>query len=250
MIWDFSAYLLVALVITGVISGVYRLVRGRDGSNAEQKEPLVVEYARAFFPVILVVFVLRAFVAEPFRIPSGSMIPTLQVGDFILVNKFSYGIRFPLFNREILSLGQPQRGDVVVFRYPPEPEIDYIKRVVGLPGDRITYVNKQLHINGEPVVYEAIDEGQPFGINRFVENFGAGGHRVQTYSDRGIRRFESVVPEGHYFVMGDNRDNSKDSRVWGFVPAENLVGKAFMIWMNWDSSATRVKWGRIGQMIN
>jgi len=220
------------------------------------KEPVFVEYSRSLFPVILAVLVLRSFIVEPFRIPSGSMMPTLIAGDFILVNKFSYGVRLPVVDTKIIPVGKPERGDVLVFRYPKNPSIDYIKRVVGLPGDKIAYYNKQLFINGEPAVqtglgiYNGIGAGITMaGSKMFSENLAGVKHNILIDAQRGTLEGEFHVPEGRYFVMGDNRDNSNDSRYWGVVPEENLVGKAFMIWMNWDSSAGGVTWSRIGNDI-
>jgi len=228
----------------------------QEAIEAVEKEPLLVEYARSFFPVILVVLVLRSFVVEPFRIPSGSMLPTLEVGDFILVNKFSYGLRLPVSNQKILDLGEPQRGDVVVFRYPKDPSVDYIKRVVGLPGDRLVYRNKVLYINGKKMPqkllgpYLGSNTGLPIsGIKRLEEDLDGVRHDILIEDNKPRIDGEVVVPAGQYFVMGDNRDNSNDSRFWGTVPEENLVGKAFMIWMNWNFDEGGVKWSRIGQSI-
>ncbi len=218
------------------------------------KEPLLVEYARSFFPIILIVLILRSFLMEPFRIPSGSMMPTLLVGDFILVNKYTYGIRLPVVNKKIVEMGEPQRGDIVVFRYPKDPAIDYIKRVVGLPGDRIEYIQKQVYVNGKPVEQEL--KGSYTGVGAGLSMSGAElrierlntdvAHDILIVPNQASVEGEVQVPAGHYFVMGDNRDNSNDSRFWGFVPEENLVGKAFMIWMSWDSANGGVGWGRIG----
>jgi len=218
------------------------------------KEPWWVEYSVSFFPVILVVFLLRSFLVEPFKIPSSSMVPTLLVGDFILVNKFTYGIRLPVVNVKVVELGSPQRGDVMVFRYPEDPSLDYIKRVVGLPGDRIEYRNKRLSVNGVAVPVRQIDdylskERMQFS-RRYVETLGEVEHEIlldedapaatapsRAFSFSGNCNYNSggmacTVPAGHYFMMGDNRDNSSDSRVWGFVPDQNIVGKAFFIWLN------------------
>ncbi len=217
-------------------------------------EPVLVEYARSFFPVILIVLILRSFMMEPFRIPSGSMMPTLLVGDFIMVNKFSYGLRLPVTHHKILELGEPARADVVVFRFPEDPDIDYIKRVIGLPGDTVGYFNKQIYINGEPVKQEFLHnyEGVGAGFNMtgnhlLSEQLGSVRHQILINPDRASMSGELTVPEGHYFVMGDNRDNSNDSRVWGFVPEENLVGKAVLIWMSLDGG---VGWNRIGTLID
>ena len=226
------------------------------------RRPWYLEYTASFFPVILVVFVLRSFFFEPFRIPSGSMIPTLQIGDLILVNKYQYGVRLPVIHTKILDIGSPQRGDVMVFRFPHNPSQDYIKRVVGLPGDKVEYMNRRLTINGVAVQTRPdelyFQEGRAQYRNQFVETLGGVEHRiilnedpvpiVQAYqhthpqackyaSPEGVT---CTVPPGHYFMMGDNRDNSEDSRFWGFVPEENIVGRAFFIWMNFGNI------GRIG----
>jgi signal peptidase I len=253
--FSFALMLFLLLVVTGAIALADRL-HFRKGRPAGAKEPWWIEYPKSFFPVILIVFVLRSFLVEPFRIPSGSMIPTLLVGDFILVNKFTYGVRLPIVNKKVIELGNPQRGDVMVFRYPVDPSVDYIKRVVGLPGDRIDYANKRLSINGADLPLqpdgEYLQRHMTFA-RQFVETIGDHRHRILvedgtagiggfdkqypfrencTYNNEG---FSCTVPPGHYFVMGDNRDNSADSRVWGFVPDENIVGKAFFIWFNFGA---------------
>ncbi len=235
---------------------------GDSAGNEEKrqellKESVVVEYAKSFFPVILAVLLLRSFLVEPFRIPSGSMMPTLLVGDFILVNKFSYGIRLPVLNRKIIDIGTPERGDVVVFRFPKDPSTDYIKRMVGLPGDRVQYRNKVISINGEAVaqvpagIYIGSGSGlSASGASLRLEQLDEAQHQILVEPRKPDREVDFVVPEGQYFVMGDNRDNSNDSRYWGTVPEENLVGKAFMIWMNWDSANGGVAWDRIGEGIH
>jgi len=220
-------------------------------------QPWWLDWTAGLFPVIAIVFLLRSFLFEPFKIPSGSMIPTLLVGDLILVNKFHYGIRLPVINTKITE-GQPvQRGEVLVFRYPPKPSLDYIKRVVGVPGDEVAYLNKRLTINGQPVATSAVpeffDESAMRYFKQYEESLGTARHRILTDDDRpafipGVEEFpyrencrysiEGVVckvPEGHYFMMGDNRDNSLDSRFWGFVPDQNIVGKAFFVWMNFGN---------------
>ncbi len=223
------------------------------------KEPSLVELSRSFFPIILIVLLVRSFVVEPFRIPSGSMMPTLLVGDFILVNKFAYGLRLPVLNTKILDNDLPERGEVIVFRYPENPHVDYIKRVVGVPGDHIVYRNKVLYINGQQApqqylgTYVGEGGGQSMtGARRLRENLPGVEHDILVMPGRNIfgGDFEFVVPEGEYFAMGDNRDNSRDSRAWGTVPEENLVGKAFFIWMSWDWNKDYfVSWDRLGGSI-
>ena len=266
---DFALIMFVLLLVTG---GIWLLDRftlaARRGSGVA--EPWWVEYAKSFFPVILVVFFIRSFFVEPFKIPSGSMMPTLQVGDFILVNKFTYGVRLPIINQKIVPLNNPQRGDVMVFRYPENPSLDYIKRVVGLPGDTVEYHNKRLWINGveQPQQadgdYNYVETGLNFvHTEKRLEILGEHKHAVLinpgmptlhlgavsefpgrencSYDNELVR---CKVPAGQYFMMGDNRDNSRDSRYWGFVPDNQIVGKAFFIWMNFSDLK------RIGLSIN
>lgn len=250
---NFALILFLLLLVTGLLWVADRYVF-RKKRAPDAKEPLWVEYGASFFPVILIVFILRSFIVEPFKIPSGSMIPTLLVGDFIAVNKFTYGIRLPVINKKIVELNNPQRGDVVVFRWPVDPSLDYIKRIVGVPGDKVAYLNKRLTINGQPVevrkVDDYLDKEKLYYTPRYTETLGTVEHQIlveadsppfvaQTtqfpFRDKCHYNSEGVVcevPPGHYFAMGDNRDNSQDSRVWGFVPDENLVGKAFFIWFN------------------
>jgi signal peptidase I len=234
---------------------------------APPAEPLLVEYSRSFFPVILIVLLLRSFLLEPFRIPSGSMMPTLLVGDFILVNKFVYGLRLPVLNRKFVELGTPERGDVVVFRYPLDTKVDYIKRVVAVPGDILEYRRKTLYVNGEPQAqtpigqYTGVGAGSSMnGAIEGIERLGEVEHRVLVRPQahdfppgcQVLMRGPVQIPEGHFFVMGDNRDNSNDSRCWGLVPETNLVGKAFAIWMSWDSERDGfpIDWGRLGNSID
>lgn len=255
---DFSLILLLATLITGIIWGLDALLFAKkrrakgevDEETGKPKEPILVEYSRFLFPVVLIVLVLRGFVAEPFRIPSGSMLSTLEIGDFILVNKFAYGIRPPVWNKKVIDIADPERGDVIVFRYPENPSIDYIKRVVGVPGDEVAYYNKVLYINGKRIEQEPLgvyQAGFP-NLKRFREQLGEVEHDILVNVMHPAGDFVVTVPENSYFVLGDNRDNSRDSRFWGFVPDENLVGKAFMIWMNWEWGHWP-KWGRIGTII-
>ncbi len=292
MSWNFALILFIAFVVTGVIWTLdkfslrqkrhARMMQAIDlarpswvalpaeekRSREEQirtelgKQPWWVEYGASFFPVILFVFVLRSFIVEPFRIPSGSMLPTLQSGDLILVNKFSYGLRLPVLHNKVVSIGEPARGDVMVFRYPVDPSVDYIKRVVALPGDEVAYLDKRLYINGKEVPRKR--DGEYFEPDRvaytaqFTEYLGKKPHQIlldeRRWQDLGptssfphrekceyLRNgLRCTVPAGVYFMMGDNRDNSLDSRFWGFVPEANIVGKAFFIWMNFGNL------GRIG----
>jgi signal peptidase I len=252
---NFALVLFLLLVATGALWAVDRFF-ARKRRAPGSPSPWWVEYGASFFPVILIVFGLRSFIVEPFKIPSGSMIPTLLVGDFILVNKWTYGIRLPVINKKVLSVNNPARGDVMVFRYPADPSMDYIKRVVGLPGDRVEYIDKRLRINGEVVAVTPQDDylhpDRLYYSPRFAEKLGSVEHSILiereapayvpqvldypfrencTYTSSGV---SCVVPPGHYFVMGDNRDSSSDSRVWGFVPDANIVGKAFFIWFNFS----------------
>jgi signal peptidase I len=231
--------------------------------DAKQKvlaQPWWLDWTAGLFPVIAIVFCLRSFLFEPFKIPTGSMLPTLEVGDLILVNKFDYGIRLPVFNQKIIANKDPQRGDVVVFRYPPDPRLDYIKRVVGVPGDEVSYLNKVLAINGKTLATaplpEYYNEERRKLTQQFKESLGSVEHRILhmperepfvpagdfpqneacRYSAEGV---VCKVPAGHYFVMGDNRDDSVDSRYWGFVPDRNLVGRAFWVWMNFGNFTGR-----------
>jgi signal peptidase I len=255
-IMTFPAVLLSATVITAAIWSIDQLLFSKRRGGGGQ--PVVVEMARGFFPVILIVFFLRSFLYEPFKIPSESMLPTLHVGDFILVNKFTYGLRLPVVNSKLTDGTGPQRGDIMVFRLPENPAKDLIKRVIGVPGDRVAYINKRLTINDQTVAVQAggsftqVDE--QLALHRYdalQETFAGQTHtilqnpRLPAYSPAGVRYFPQreqcqyrtdgficTVPPGHYFMMGDNRDNSDDSRYWGFVPDENIVGKAVRIWMN------------------
>tara|TARA_R110001592_G_scaffold363248_6_gene682395 strand:+ start:98668 stop:99507 length:840 start_codon:yes stop_codon:yes gene_type:complete len=211
-------------------------------------EPVLVEYAKSFFPVLFVVFVLRSFLVEPFQIPSSSMVPTLEVGDYILVNKYTYGIRLPVVRTKVWALNEPERGDVMVFFPPHMNDTYYIKRVIGLPGDTITYRNKRLAVNGVPLEEESLAV-IPEGSSRYrvgLETLGEVTHLVQVNESRPARDFSEKVKPGHYFMMGDNRDNSSDSRVWGQVPEKDIVGKAFAVWMHWDSLLSIPSFSRVG----
>ena len=266
MNFDFPAFLVLATFITGMVWLLDHLflapkrrakIENTTGVADEADEPYLVELSKSFFPIILIVLLIRSFVAEPFQIPSGSMMPTLLVGDFILVNKSAYGIRLPVLNKKVIDIADPERGDVIVFRYPEDTSIDYIKRVVGAPGDHILYRNKVLYVNGE--LAEQSDIGRYVGVGGGARMTGSYHrqedllgleHDILVMGERAIYDFEFTVPEGEYFVMGDNRDNSRDSRFWGTVKDKHLVGKAFFIWMSWDGESDRlISWDRIGGTI-
>ena len=277
---NFPLLLVIAVAVTGLLAlfdriwlapGRRRAVAAYEAQVAEtdentlqrlNKEPLLIEYGKSFFPVLAIVLILRSFLVEPFQIPSGSMKPTLEIGDFILVNKFAYGIRLPVLETKIIPIGDPQRGDVMVFRYPNDPRVNYIKRVVGLPGDRIGYTDKQLTVNGHVVERELLrtleDDEVPAGhplqalakVDIYQEQLGDASHeaRYKAMSQVPPAR-EWQVPEGNYFMVGDNRDNSNDSRywsapemspeLWGMVPDSYIVGKAFAVWMHWPEPKLR-----------
>ena len=262
---DFALVLVVLTSLTGVVWLIdsllfrqKRMDRSVQKSSELPREPVLVEYSRSLFPVLLIVLVFRSFLFEPFKIPSGSMIPTLLVGDFIVVNKFSYGVRLPVLNKKIINVGAPQRGDVVVFRYPVDPSVNFIKRAVGLPGDTITYRDKQVFVNGEKVETAAAGRFKSSDVKcttpdkdaiLFDEQLGDANHSILVHERSGSRNGQWVVPQGHYFMMGDNRDRSNDSRGWGFVPEENLLGRAIGIWLNFDFDKGCADFSRVGNSI-
>lgn len=269
LVISIELFMLLLLVLSGGVALLDRFVL-RAKRAPEAKEPLWVEYCKSFFPVILVVFLLRSFLIEPFQIPSGSMMPTLRDGDYILVNKFTFGIRIPVLNQKVIDVNAPQRGDVMVFRYPENTSVDYIKRIVGVPGDVIEYRDKQLTINGKVQQQQHDSEynyrrGESVFVHteRYAENLNGRVHAILINPEAPLLNVEAVanfpnrencsfsekvfrctVPPGNYFMMGDNRDDSRDSRYWGFVPDNMIVGKAFAIWMNFGDPK------RIGSTIN
>jgi signal peptidase I len=260
MNFNFELILFYATVITGIVSlfDVIFLAPGRKRKKPTAEMPVVIDYARAFFPVLLIVFILRSFLFEPFRIPSGSLEPTLLMGDFILVNKFDYGVRLPVVHKKVYENSHPERGDIIVFRWPPNPSYDFIKRVVGVPGDHISYINKELYLNGKKVPQTflqksmAQDEmGGESSVDEMLEDLGGVKHYIFVNPDKSSHDYKDIiVPQGMYFVMGDNRDDSADSRYWGFVPDKNIVGKAMLVWMSWGGLHHGVRWDRVGKMIH
>jgi signal peptidase I len=251
---NFPLILVIAVFISGCVALLDKLWLSKKRS-ATTLEPAIVEYSKSFFPVLFIVLILRSFIAEPFQIPSGSMIPTLEVGDFILVNKFTYGLRLPVVRTKVVNLSDPKRGDVMVF-FPPHRKQYFIKRIIGLPGDEINYVDNELFVNGEKVsesLQARLPTSQP-SYELFTEQLGDVDHQTRKeimfseayYNPRFVRNY--TVPIGHYFMMGDNRNNSSDSRVWGPVPEENIVGKAFAIWMHWEGFNSLPSFSRVGSI--
>jgi signal peptidase I len=276
MNFNFELILFYATLVTGLVAlfDIIFFAKKRKLAQRGAKEikyPLIIEYARSFFPVLLFVFLLRSFLFEPFRIPSGSLEPTLLTGDFILVNKFNYGLRLPVIHKKIFANHLPERGDIMIFRWPPDTSYDFIKRVIGLPGDKISYINKELFINGKKIPQEFLPNNVN-DVNNTNSALGDGlgqlGNAVEKQEDllgvkhhiyvepaKSGRDYQDItVPPGMYFVMGDNRDDSADSRFWGFVPEENIVGKAVLVWLSWDGAnkqwSKKVRFDRMGKSIH
>jgi signal peptidase I len=256
MIFDFAFYLTLAVLVTGIIALVDQLFfKKRRG---KKKAPLIVTYARDFFPILLVVWAVRSFVIQPYRVPTGSLEPTVLPGDFIAVEQFAYGFRFPVWDKKIISVETPKHGQIALFRYPKNPKMVYVKRVIGLPGDHIVYKDKTLYINGkkqeQTFLSHALDmeyPNNPIPVDVMEETLDGIKHKIyiQPDSPNELAHCPYVdvrVPKGHYFMMGDNRDNSEDSRCWGFVPDKNLIGRAFITWMSWDPEKHKIRWKRIG----
>lgn len=254
MNFDINLLLIPLLLIGGAILLTNLLLKGKQAGPSSNKNTVKVawwlDYSRSLFPVILFVVVIRSFIIEPYQIPSSSMVPTLEKGDFILVSKFSYGLRLPLSNYEFVAFKRPSYGDVIVFNFPQDPRVRYIKRVVGKPGDIISYSNKTLSINGKKISQQLVDNRLDYQDVR--ETLGDKQHLQRHYKlidNQELHAGEWAVPQNHYFVMGDNRDNSNDSRYWGFVPHNQLVGRAFLIWLHWKSWGSIPSFSRSGGII-
>lgn len=250
---NFALVLLVLSVLSGLVY-LIDILYWEKKRSPQQKPGKIIEYSRSFFPVFFLVLLLRSFLIEPFRIPSGSLEPTLLVGDFLAVNKFSYGFRLPVWDKKIISVSNPKSGEIAVFRWPPNPTYDYIKRVIGVPGDKIAYRNKVLSINGQEMkqtfVEYTTDESSGRAVAKYRETLNGVTHDIYVRPDVAATDFEVVVPEGSYFMMGDNRDDSADSRYWGFVSDEYLRGKALLVWMSWNNNLGSIRWSRIGRFIH
>jgi signal peptidase I len=245
------------LVILSAVSGLIYLldvIFWAKKRKPETKPGHIIEFARSFFPVFIAVLILRSFLVEPFRIPSGSLEPTLLVGDFVAVNKFAYGLRLPVLESKFLNVGHPKRGDIAVFRWPPAPSYDYIKRVIGLPGDKIGYHNKVLTVNGQEAkqtfLEYTVDESSGLPVAKYQENLNGVEHEIFVRPTISAVDMDVEVPAGKYFMMGDNRDDSADSRYWGFVDDANLRGCAFLVWMSWNGFVHKVRWSRIGRVLH
>ncbi|MCK4607957.1 MAG: signal peptidase I [Gammaproteobacteria bacterium] len=253
---DFPLILTLLVLISGVIA-LLDIIFWAKKRNKKQKKPIVIEYSRSFFPILLIVLVIRSFLIQPYRVPTGSLEPTILPGDFIAVSQFAYGLRLPVLNYKIVKIGEPKRGDIALFRWPENPSIIFIKRVVGVPGDHIVYRNKILKINGviarQKLIGNALDvepDSLPVPVQKKMENLLGVKHSIFVQNQGGdLKTVDTIVPKGFYFMMGDNRDASDDSRYWGFVPEQNLVGKAFVTWMSWNSEGHSIRWHRIGKTI-
>lgn len=250
---NFALVLLILSVLSGLVY-LIDILYWEKKRSPEQKPGKIIEYSRSFFPVFFLVLLLRSFLIEPFRIPSGSLEPTLLVGDFLAVNKFSYGFRLPVWDKKVISVSNPKSGEIAVFRWPPNPTYDYIKRVIGVPGDKVAYHNKVLSINGKEMkqtfVEYTTDESSGRAVAKYRETLNGVTHDIYVRPDVAATDFEVVVPEGSYFMMGDNRDDSADSRYWGFVSDEYLRGKALLVWMSWNNNLGSIRWSRIGRFIH
>lgn len=262
MYFDFEFMLTTATLVLGLVALIDRLFFAKKrhlaahGDSKKSEPPMLIDLCYALFPVLLFVLLFRSFVFEPFRIPSSSLEPSLLIGDFILVNKFDYGLRLPVFKTKFISIGEPKRGDIIVFRYPSDPSKDYVKRVIGIPGDHIYYHDKVIYVNNQEISQKLIqfandthsseDDSVPIMLKE--ESLFGITHKIYQRPDAVAQDYEGIVPANSYFVMGDNRDDSNDSRSWGFVPEENIIGKAVLIWFSWDSNSNNhIRWHRLGK---
>lgn len=256
--FDFPLVLTSLVILSGLFVLIDVLFFAKKREKTEKKIPLVFEYSRSFFPLLLIVLIIRSFIVQPYRVPTSSLSPTILPGDFIAVNQFSYGLRLPVINYKIASIGEPKRGDIVLFRWPPNPGLIFIKRVVGVPGDHLIYHKKVLKINGVVAKQKFLNDDlsiepkkTPIKVQRKSEDLLGVKHEIFVFEHGGqMEDLDITVPEGQYFVMGDNRDDSDDSRSWGFVPEQNLIGKAFLIWMSVDVENYKIRWSRMGDKIN
>lgn len=251
--YDFPFYLTLLVLLTGILTFVDKFFLEKKRTMAGKKQPWYFDYSRSFFPALFFVLIIRSFIVQPYRVPTGSLEPTVMPGDFILVQQYSYGVRLPVLQTKILNTGEPKRGDIALFYYPEDTSIRFVKRVIGLPGDHVVYKNKVLTINGKEMKQEVVgpdlneDPGQlPQPVMRKREQLGKVPHDIFISQDRGwFQEIDVNVPVGHYFMMGDNRDNSADSRYWGFVPEAYLIGRAFAVWMSWDTNKSWIRWNRL-----
>lgn len=254
---NFPLILVVAVFITGLVALIDKVFFARKRAP-DARRPSIIDGCYSLFPILLLVLVIRSFIVEPFHIPSGSLKPTLLTGDLILVNKYDYGLRLPVVDTKIFKVSEPKIGDIVVFHWPVNPSLDFIKRVIGVPGDHISYINKVLYVNGvkadqRPIGYDvdSNDTGPVWTVQKLQENLSGIQHDIYINPQAPTTDFTNlIVPKGEYFVMGDNRDDSDDSRIWGFVPEKNLVGKAILVWLSWDNNNWHVRWSRIGHRIS
>ncbi|KPJ67906.1 MAG: signal peptidase [Coxiella sp. DG_40] len=256
--FDFPLILTSLVLITGLISLIDILFFAAKRKKIGKKKSIFIDYSRSFFPILLIVLLIRSFLIQPYRVPTGSLMPTILPGDFIAVNQFAYGLRLPVVNYKIVNIGEPKHGDIALFRWPNNPKIIFVKRVVGIPGDHVVYRNKTLYVNGkvadQKLIGKTLDiepDNTPVVVQKRLEDLLGVKHYIFVReSDGYIGTVDTVVPKNNYFMMGDNRDASDDSRYWGFVPEQNLIGKAFLVWMSWDSVKREIRWHRIGEKIH
>lgn len=259
MIFDFLNILSLLTIFSSVICLVDIIWRRVKKFPQAKKAnfPTIIDYARSFLPILLIVLIIRSFLFQPYRIPTGSLEPTIMPGDLILVNQYDYGLHVPLWNKKIVNISEPKRGQIALFRWPVNPAVTFVKRVVGLPGDRISYQNKVLYINGKEMPQKFIkdtleigDDGRTWKAKEYEEDLDNIKHLIILRPDRPAQDFEGfIVPKGRYLMIGDNRDDSDDSRSWGAVPVQDFIGRAILIWMSWDSQNYRVRWERIGNCL-